>query len=68
MYTSIMIPPSRQYPGDLLIAATALIHNAKLYTSNINDYKFVRDKFSLQVEDPVTDKEDLNKFLATVRE
>ena len=52
--------------GDLIIAATAIINHADLYSNNDKDFKYIVDHYGLNLINPITDQEDLKNYLASL--
>ena len=48
---------------DSIIAATAIIHDATLYSNNERDFAYLRDNFQLKYFNPIADQEQLNRFI-----
>jgi predicted nucleic acid-binding protein len=51
--------------GDLLIAATAIVDKAVLYSNNDKDFKYIRDglNFKLNYINPIANQSDLQNYL-----
>lgn len=51
---------------DALIAATAIVNNAKLIGHNDRDFVFLKEYHHLDYINPIQDKKDLNRFIEDI--
>ncbi|WP_257347346.1 PIN domain-containing protein [Pseudalkalibacillus decolorationis] len=53
---------------DSIIAATAIVENATLFSNNDLDFKLIQNELQLSYENPVLDQLDLQKFREKLKE
>lgn len=49
--------------GDVLIAATAIMNDAILYSNNDKYFLYIRDNFGLNYKNPIANQSELKNYL-----